>query len=335
MAMFKSPTVMVGSPEYHELTGVKSDLIYLMMNFPTSCSLRCRKCALAGKGREMGETLSGEERVMIIKKAVEAGCRTMAVIGEGEPTENFGVMAEGINAAHEAGMTTIMFTTGIALDREQANFYCDHGVSLYISLDSLQPRVYQYLTGNGNLDRVLTNLTVLRAVYAAHPSQPIAGRRLVRLGINTTVSEKNITELPAIRAFANEDIQVVVNPPMRRGRLTGTKQWNRFVADNDEQERLTEAARMASDTGGHTSVANGVCSYFAHGVSVDVDGAFVTCGYAGETGAKLPNATAATADYFRAVNARIRATYTALTDYLGHAPSCPVRDGYDDLVRLL
>lgn len=329
-----SPTVLVGSPEYWELCGVSDNApLYLMMNLPTECSLRCRKCGLTNAGREKGPDITGAERVAVVNAAAMAGLKTLAIIGNGEPTENFDIISEVIDAAHVVGMTTIFFTTTNRLTEEQAQFYATHGASIFVSLDSVRANDYRYLTGNGDWNRVRENIALLRRVYSRHTPTPMNGRILVRLGVNVTVCERNVDQLAEIREFASGgDMQFVANPPMRRGRMANGRQWERAV---QSYARLENAARATSETGGHSSVENGVCAYFARGVSVDTDGQFLTCGYAGETGAKLPNARDATIDNFLVVNTRIRSAYTALSATLGHAPSCPVRDGYDELVRLL
>jgi MoaA/NifB/PqqE/SkfB family radical SAM enzyme len=269
----------------------------------------------------------------VVQTAAEAKIRTLVIIGNGEPTENFGLVSEVIAAAHHHGLTTIMFTTASQMDAKQATFYAQHGASLIVSLDSLVPEMYHYLTGTGNLPRVMANIELLRKIYAQHAGT-LNEHQLVRLGVNVTTSTQNISELASIRAFCGLDMQFVVNPPMQRGRLRGGQAWTRMIADN--YGLLKTAAEAHSETGGHSSLTtDGVCGYFHRGVSVDVDGAFLSCGYAGETGGLLGNAHDAEPGDLLAINDRVRSGYATLCSRLGHAPSCPVRDGLPELVKIL
>lgn len=269
----------------------------------------------------MGPTLTSDERAGIIATASMAGIKTLTIIGNGEPTENFPLMREVIEAAHAEGMTTIMFSTTHAMTREQAEFYRDHGVSIFVSLDSLNGARYRWLTGVGNIEQVVRNINMLREVYAASPVAYLNGKRVVRLGVNVTVSSQNVDELAGIRAFCGDDMQFVANPPMRRGRLSLQKRWD-VLGGDPEYDRLENAARQWSETGGHSSVANGVCSYFYRGISVDVDGEIMTCGYAAETATRMSNARHLTVAQVNAHQQDIQNKYALF----GRHPSCPVRD---------
>lgn len=346
MSGYKSPMVLVGSPEYHEIVNRRElGVLYLMLNLPTTCSLRCRKCALGGSSRESGPALSPRERAKVIANASLAGIKTLVIIGKGEPTENFSTMIDTISVASESGMGTIMFTTANRLDREQAEFYATHDVSTIVSLDSLDSETYRWLTGNGDLSGVLNNLRILREVYSKHGPHPLGKKKLVRLGINTTVCSQNVNELERIGAFAGEDMQFVANPPMRRGRVRKEQQWSRLVnirpntravASVDEYGTLQEAAEKYSSTGGHSSLTSGVCGYFHRGIGVDDDGEFLTCGYADETAGRLGNARNATPEDIAEVNSRVRAAYASYSGQIGYAPSCPVRaPDFHRLVELL
>lgn len=339
MGDYKAQTILLGSPEYHESVSLSdTEPLYLMLNLPTTCSLRCRKCALGGQGRKLGPLLSSAERAGIIANASFWGIKTLVITGNGEPTENFLLMKETISVAHACAMSTIMFTTAARLDMEQARFYATHNVSVIVSLDSLNSQIYRWLTGNGDLDRVLENIRGLREVYGEYPAGSINGKNVLRLGVNVTVSRQNIGELSVIKDFCGGDMQLVVNPPMRRGRLQKDRQWSQIVEDasklDEAYESLEAAAQEFSSTGGHSSLTDGVCGYFYRGVSVDTDGEFLTCSYAGETGGKLGSAKRAPPVAFGSVNRQVRSLFRTFTGQIGRTPSCPIRDpDFDKLVK--
>ena len=326
--------ILVGLPEYHQLaSGTTDGLIYLTMNLPTICSYRCLKCALAGSQRAVGPLLSTNERRQIITTAGMAGTKTLVIIGNGEPTENFPMMVETVSAAVENGMNIIFFSTLSHLDEEQAEFFATHDVSIIVSLDSLDEKTYRLLTGNGDLCGVLEKIRRLRTIYDKHPASKVIGKNIVRLGVNTTVCHQNISELSSLRKFCGDDMMFFVNPPMRRGRLQ-SQQWSHLV---DNEEVLQQVAQEFSETGGHSSLVDGVCGYFSHGVSVDVDGEFLTCGYAGETAGLLGNARTATPQTLFDTNGRIQKRFEIHrrcgNQHIGCPPRDPNLESFIDLLR--
>lgn len=329
--------LLVGLPEYHHLHGSDGDRpLYLMLNLPTTCKFRCLKCALSCTQIKHGPLLTSEEQSAIIRAGAAAGLRTLVIIGNGEPTENVETIRGVIDVAHEQKMGTIMFSTLNDLDRQQANYFAAHDVSVIVSLDSLDQKMYRRLTGTGDLVRTLEHAQLLRSVYAAHDSnqKTLGGKKLVRLGVNTTVSTQNVAELSTIRSFCGDDVAYYANPPMRRGRLTGETQWTRLVPIGSkgstrvdtEYETLKAEAERFSDTGGHSSIIGGVCGYFALGVSIDVDGEVLTCGYAGETAGRIGNACGATPEQLLGWNKLVRDGFARFSKEIGRLPSCPIRD---------
>lgn len=342
----KPSKILRGLPNHLDLTE-GAELIdydqrpqYLMMNLETGCPLNCQKCAQPGRNRAMEKPLSLEERTAILKLAASIGARELVIIGAGEPTvhRNFTQLVQPvITAAHGQGMGTILFTTGLGLTHDQALFYRDHDVTLFISLDSLNPETYRTLMGGGNLPRVLKNIAVLREVYGDTPTVLPDGRKLLRLAINVTVQKGNFDELPALKAFTDDDMQMIANVPMPEGKLRTYQNWETLVGNPENFERLKMLAAAASETGSHSSVVDGVCSYFNRGISVDSDGQFLTCSYASDTAEHLGNVRdALTPDSLLMHYKKMRATYRVWCEELGYNPSCPLRDPtYEAYIRNL
>lgn len=330
------PKLMKGSPEFFKLIGRKEEEkgpLYVTMNLETGCGYRCIKCALPGHRENMGTHLSFEQRKKFLAQVGEIGVKTLVIIGRGEPTENFGdLIRPVINAAHREGLITIMFTTASHLNEEQAEFYCDNNVSVFVSLDSLDPNTYRELTGCGNIGQVLKNIGILRSTYS-QAQEIVKGKNIVRLGINVTVSKQNRDELSAIKAFAGDDMQFIANPTIRRGKAAKVGAWEKLVGS--KYEELKKLAQGESETGGHSSIDEGVCSYFHRGISVDCDGMLLSCGYASETapflGGIIEGITAkdiTTPERLMRHYHEMRAKYIEFTDEIRTVPSCPLRDNY-------
>lgn len=275
----------------------------------------------------MGKPLTFEERQRVLNLTKDAGTQVLVIIGAGEPTEEPGFtqfIRPVLEYACRLGLGTILFTTAGHLTREQIEFFVSHNASLYISLDSLQPETYRFLTGCGNLERVMEKLQMLRFVYAGTITT-IGETRVVRLGVNTCVCLPNLGNLECIKEFAGNDMHYVANCPMRRGRFAKEKVWQMLVGDSYELSR--QRAREMSETGGPTSTSDGVCTYFSKGISVDVDGELLVCCYAGETAGSFGNIRQiATSEdllqHFRDKQMRCQQFF----DQHGRDNPCPLRD---------
>ncbi len=314
--------------------------LYLMMNLETGCPLRCAKCALPGRLRAMGDPLSIEERRHVIDMAATMGALALVIIGAGEPSvpTNFRKLVQPVvEYAWSRGLGSVIFTTALGLDLEQVKFYLFHDTTIFVSLDSLNPKTYWRLTGGGNPAHVLDNVRRLRETYNhnyPHLPSPIDGRRRVRLGLNVTIQNGNMDELEDLRRFAGDDMFFVANVPMPQGNLRSYANWNELVGDN--LEKFRKLAREMSETGSHTSVAaEGVCSYFLRGVAVDCDGELVSCGYAAETAHGL-NVRSMSSEALLAHYHGTRAKYFTWCEKIGRTPSCPIRDeNYEEFVASL
>lgn len=320
--------ILKGSPAYFKIIGqwTEETPTYCMMNLETGCCYNCPKCALDDKGceRVTDPALSLNERKRIITLTHQAGAKCLVVIGMGEPTDtqNFKIVRPVIEHANSLGMVTILFTTLYGLTEQQTEFYKKYNVSLYISLDSLSPETYRFLTGNGKLDRIWQNISKLRTLFLP---EVIGGQTIVRLGINTTVVRQNVDELEQIQRFAGSDIHFVANAPMHRGRLTHNSNWQELIGN--DYNLLADRAHAASETGSHSSAEGGVCSYFLRGIAVDVDGQMLTCGYAAETAVHLPHCSKIqSANDMLAHYRHIQSTYRQFAKSVGRVPSCPLRD---------
>lgn len=343
----KWPTkILRGMPEYLEMQENRENLDvdthpqYIMMNLETTCSFSCPKCAQPGKNREMGKPLSLGDRKNILTVAASAGARELVIIGAGEPStpKNFkDTVRPTIEAAHKSGMGTILFTTALGIDKAQAEFYREHDVTIFISLDSLRPDVYRKLTGTGNLSRTLENIKILRQVYSDTSEISPDGRKIVRLAINVTVQKDNATELDELKKFAGDDMQFIANVPMPEGKLRSYKDYQELVGGAHGLEELRRLASERSDTGSHSSVAEGTCSYFNRGISIDSDGQLLTCGYASDSAHHLGNVTGGiTRESLLGHYQRMRGKYIEWCRSINRKPSCPLRDDdYEQYIKSL
>lgn len=337
--------ILKGMPEFIEMREGKQSPetdkrpLYLMMNLETSCPLQCKKCALPGRNRNMNQPLSLDERKNVLDIAASINIKELVIIGAGEPSASYNftnLVRPVVENAFQKGFATIVFTTGLGINEEQAVFYRDHDVTVFVSLDSLNPKTYGKLTGTGNLAKTLENIRILRAAYKDTSEMLLDGRKLVRLAINVTIQKDNVDELDKIKEFAGSDMQFIANVPMPEGKLRIYRNWVELVGDGN-LEAFKRLAAEKSETGSHSSVAEGTCSYFNRGISIDSDGQLLACGYASESAHYLGNVRGGVTsqsllDHYQAM----RKKYAAWSEQIGRKPSCPLRDDdYENYIRSL
>ncbi len=275
------------------------------------------------------------------------GIRELVIVGSGEPTfgKNYAeIIRPVISAAQERGIGTVMFTTAVGITEEQARFFCDNDVTVIVSLDSLDPKTYAEMMGlkykdDGSprsgqpnitvLPKILEKIAILRRVYGEKPEPTSHGSQVVRLGINVTVQGANVDELERIKEYANGDMEFIANPPMQEGRIVDDDDFRRLVGERG-LEHLQQRAAGVSDTGGHSSIAGGVCSYFIRGLSMETDGALKFCGYDSQS-YSLGNVRDGllTEDLLKIYRDK-RAAYNAWCEKHSIAPSCPNRTSSSD-----
>jgi len=140
--------------------GFNRDITYLRLSVTDLCSLRCRYC-MPAEGipkRDHGGVCSVEELVEITAAAVDCGVRKVRLTG-GEPLVRRGILdiCRGVSAI--AGVKELCLTTnGVALPR-LAGLLREAGVDrLNVSLDTLRPERYAYMTRVGRLEEVFRGL---------------------------------------------------------------------------------------------------------------------------------------------------------------------------------
>lgn len=136
------------------------NITYLRLSVTDLCSLRCRYC-MPEEGvpkRDHGDICSVEELVEIAQAAADCGVRKVRLTG-GEPLVRRGILdiCRGIAAIPEVEELCLT-TNGLALPQLAAPLR-EAGVSrLNISLDTLRPDRYAYITRVGRLEEAFRGL---------------------------------------------------------------------------------------------------------------------------------------------------------------------------------
>ena len=136
------------------------NITYLRLSVTDLCSLRCRYCMPADgiPKRDHRDVCSVEELVEISRAAVDCGVRKVRLTG-GEPLVRRGILEICRGIAAIPGVEELCLTTnGLALPQLVGPLK-EAGVSrLNISLDTLRPDRYAYITRVGRLEEAFRGL---------------------------------------------------------------------------------------------------------------------------------------------------------------------------------
>ncbi len=139
---------------------------YLRLSVTDRCNMRCVYCMPADGIEKLGhaEILSYEEFLLIAKAAVSLGIEKIRVTG-GEPLVRTGIVPFLEQLATISGLEQLVLTTNGVLLAEMAQELKDAGVKrLNISLDSLQPAMFNRLTRRDLLSQVLDGIAAAENV---------------------------------------------------------------------------------------------------------------------------------------------------------------------------
>jgi cyclic pyranopterin phosphate synthase len=157
-------------------------ITYLRLSVTDRCNLRCRYCMPAEGIPKLrhGETLSYEELLRVAREAVALGIEKIRITG-GEPLVRKGLVDFAGRLAALPGLRELVLTTnGLGL-KQLAQPLRQAGVQrLNISLDSLRPETFSFITRGGDLRKVLDGIDAAEA--AGFP--PVKINMVVMGGIN-------------------------------------------------------------------------------------------------------------------------------------------------------
>lgn len=157
-------------------------ITYLRLSVTDRCNLRCRYCMPAEGIPKLrhGETLSYEELLRVSREAVALGIEKIRITG-GEPLVRKGIVDFAGRLARIPGLRELVLTTNGLQLAELAGPLRRAGVQrINISLDSLRPETFSFITRGGELQRVLDGIAA--AERAGFP--PVKINMVVMGGIN-------------------------------------------------------------------------------------------------------------------------------------------------------
>ncbi len=155
---------------------------YLRISITDRCNLNCHYCAPLGIRHDLPhrEILTYEEILKVVKAGVRAGITKVRLTG-GEPLIRKGIVEFCRMLNKLDGLESITLTTNGVLLEQLAEPLFEAGVRrINISLDTLKPDRFRKITGQEDLDRVLSGIEKAREVGF----NPIKINTVVMRGVN-------------------------------------------------------------------------------------------------------------------------------------------------------
>lgn len=133
---------------------------YLRLSVTDLCNLRCKYCmgkeGVQKKAHE--EMLTEEEMIMAVRASVECGVKKVRITG-GEPLVKPNIVSICQNISKLEGIKELGLTTNGTLLKDKARYLKEAGVDrINISLDTLDAKKYESITGGGDISTVMEGL---------------------------------------------------------------------------------------------------------------------------------------------------------------------------------
>ena len=141
------------------------NITYLRLSITDRCNLRCRYC-MPEEGvckKNHADMLTEDEMITAVEAAAALGITKLRITG-GEPLIKRNILSLCRRASAIEGIRDVALTTNGILLPQMAQDLKDAGVNrLNLSLDTLDPERYAYITRTGTLDQALEGLRVALA----------------------------------------------------------------------------------------------------------------------------------------------------------------------------
>ena len=187
---------------------------YMRISITDRCNLRCRYCMPDGCEKvPMDRILTYEEIERICRIAARLGIRKIKITG-GEPFVRLGCTDLIRTLKSIDGIDSVTVTTNGQILSRYMDDLKDAGVDgINISLDTLDPQRYAYITGGGSLDRVLEAIRL--AAESGIPTKVCrccwkSGRIWKKTVVRTATDRQSITADRILQAESDLSVRSIM-----------------------------------------------------------------------------------------------------------------------------
>ena len=258
------------------------DIYYLRLSVTDRCNLRCRYCMPADGicKKSHLEMLTEDEMIMAVEAAASLGIRKLRLTG-GEPLVKKNILSLCERSAGVEGINEVCVTTNGILLPQMAKDLKAAGVDrLNISLDTLNPEKYAYITRVGTLEQAIKGIESALEAGFQH------------LKINAVlIGGFNDDEIPALADLSRRypaDVRFIELMPMTENEEFGQQAYVPGSAVLAALPELTEAEQndgvaklyRLPDAKGNVGLIRAVSSYFCaacNRIRLTADGKLKPC----------------------------------------------------------
>lgn len=230
---------------FHETGEGDKNLVPVVgINLPPSCNYDCIYCVYGSSSSiKATQGLTESEMNRLLDEAKDIGAKTIEIAGKGEPTIWPGIRRL-VSRANSLGLTTVIFTNGSMLARENgfAEFLYENGVSLLLKYNSFTTEVQNKLSGTSNAARYRDGAFEKMVKLGFNRETP------TRFGIETIICVDNATEILELWNFARRNnIFPFFEEVHLMGNATGLSD-KPFILDQKEMKNLFESVAKLDRT---------------------------------------------------------------------------------------
>ncbi len=227
------------------------EITYLRLSVTESCNLRCRYCIPEDCTRKKlhGGLMTEDEIIRSVEAAASLGIRKVRITG-GEPLVRPDILSICRRVSGTEGIKEVSMTTNALLLADQANALYDAGIRrLNISLDTLDPEKYTWITRGGTLRKAIAGIEESLKV------------KFERIKLNTVlIGGFNENEIPALADLTRRwpvDVRFIELMPM-----PGSSEFGKeaYISCARVTEMLPELVR---DREGSFSESGGVAKLYS------------------------------------------------------------------------
>ncbi|HID33709.1 MAG TPA: GTP 3',8-cyclase MoaA [Anaerolineae bacterium] len=216
-------------------------LTYLRVSLTDVCNLRCVYCMPEDMTfRPRHELMTDEEIIIIVRLMAELGVNKVRLTG-GEPTVRPHVVEIVRQIAHIPGIRDIAMTTNAILLPQLAEPLARAGLKrVNISIDTLDPNKFKFITRWGDLDKVLAGAEAAQAAGL----HPIKINAVVTRGFN----DEDVVDLARLTLDRDWDIRFIELMPFAD---EATFAQAAVVRSEETRERIEAALGPLTPIPGH------------------------------------------------------------------------------------
>ncbi|MCM8797525.1 MAG: radical SAM protein [Candidatus Omnitrophica bacterium] len=199
---FKRPPALAGytyPPKLAQEAASRGGLLAMRIETNNACNFNCIYCNSAVENRRYSEMPLSTLKDAIAEGA-SLGCKSVVVIGGGEPTlyRHFKALVCYIN---QKGMIPVVITNASSLDLAMAQFLFDENASILFKLDSFKEKIQNRLSGNRESYKLI--MRGIKNLFSVGFNKDVDG--VLRCGASFVLTKFNYNEIVSLWKFCRDN----------------------------------------------------------------------------------------------------------------------------------